>query len=464
MRRFKRYFGNKAFYQMVFAISIPIMLQNSITSMVNMLDNIMIGSLGTEALSGVSIANGFIFVFNMVIFGAGAASGIFTAQYYGAGDVQGVRYTFRMKFIVNMTVTVLAIVVLSIWNDEVLSAFLHSSDSSGDLAKTLELGKEYLVIILVGLIPYALSQVYASTLRETKQVMLPTYAGIIAVVTNFVLNLILIYGLLGFPALGVVGAALATTISRFVELLYLLLCVHQHKERHPFISGAYTSLHIPGSLIRQIIIKGFPFMINELLWSIAITFKNQCISTMGLDAVAAVNIQSSVTNVLSIAYGALANSIAIIVGNMLGAGETEEAKDTDRKLLVFAFLMGVLMGTVQIIIAPFFPQFYNTSDSIRTLSRYMLIISGISMPASALAVSCYYTLRSGGLALLTMLFDCVYACVLTAPAAYVIAYHTSASIHVLFAVVTFVEALKGVLGLTLVNKVTWARTLTASAR
>jgi len=462
MPRLNRYFGNRQFYKGVFAMAIPIMLQNSITSMVNMLDNIMVGSLGTESLSAVSIINNFIFVFNMVIFGAAAAAGIFTAQYFGANDTEGVRYTFRTKVIINLAVSVLAVLLLGICDDALISTFLHDGSAEGDLALTLELGKDYLAVILIGLIPYALSQAYASTLRETKQVMLPTYAGIIAVATNFVLNVVLIYGFLGFSALGVVGAAVATTVSRFVECLFLILCVHLHPQRFPFIRKAYASLYIPASLLKQIAIKGLPFMFNEVLWSMAITVKNQCISTMGLDAVAAMNIQSTIYNVLSIAYGALANSIAIIVGNLLGAGEVEEARDSDRKLLVFAFLMGLCMGTIQIAISPIFPKFYNTSESIRSLAAYMMIVSGISMPGGALAVSCYYTLRCGGRALLTMLFDCVYACVLTAPVACILAYCTNVDIYFLFASVTIVEAMKGVLGIILVNKVDWARQLTTT--
>ena len=167
MRIRERFFGDKAFYKMVFAIAIPIMIQNSITNLVNMLDNIMIGTLGTEAMSGVSIVNNFIFIFNMVILGAGAAAGIFTAQYHGAKDVDGVRYTFRMKVLINGTVSLLAIAALTIWGDAAITSFLHDGTSNNNLAETLALGKDYLVVILIGLIPFALSQAYASTLRET---------------------------------------------------------------------------------------------------------------------------------------------------------------------------------------------------------------------------------------------------------------------------------------------------------
>ena len=460
MPKLNGYIGDKHFYKKVLLVAVPIMLQSGITSLVNLLDNVMIGRLGTEAMSGVSIVNEFIFIFNMIIFGAGAAAGIFTSQYHGAGDVRGVRETFRIKIMINLSLCALTVLVLSLFGEEVISLFLHSGGSDADPAAVLSYGMEYLSIMTVGLIPYALSQAYSSTLRETDEALLPTYSGVVAMCSNFVLNLVLIYGLLGFPALGVKGAAIATVISRFAELGFLVIKVHRSAERYSFIKGALTSFAVSGKLIRSVAVRGMPLMMNELLWSFAMTFRNQCISTAGLDAVAAMNIQNTMFNVLNITYAALANSIAIIVGNLLGAGRMEEAKETDKKLLLFSFTCGVAMCALQIGLSPIFPLFYNTSEAVRTLSTYMLIISAVSMPLNSLAMACYYTLRSGGLAMLTMLFDCVYAWVITVPVAFVLAYFTDVGVHLLFAAVILAESMKCVLGLILVKRVRWARKLT----
>ena len=458
--KFNGYIGDRHFYKKVLAVAVPIMLQSGISSLVNLLDNVMIGRLGTEAMSGVSIVNEFIFVFNMIIFGAGAAAGIFTSQYHGAGDVQGVRGTFRIKIVINLSLCALTVLILSFFGREVISLFLHSGGSDSDPAVVLSYGMEYLAIMTVGLVPYAISQAYSTTLRETDEAVLPTYSGIVAMVTNFILNLVLIYGLLGFPALGVRGAAIASVISRFAELLYLVIRVHGNTHKYPFIKGALTTFAVSGKLIRSVAVRGMPLMMNELLWSFAMTFRNQCISTAGLDAVAAMNIQNTMFNVLNITYAALANSIAIIVGNLLGAGKMEEAKDTDKKLLVFSVLCGGMMCLLQMALSPLFPVFYNTSGTVRSLATYMLIISAVSMPLNSLAMACYYTLRSGGLAMLTMLFDCVYAWVITVPVAFVLAYFTDVGIHLLFAAVILAESLKCILGLILVKRVRWARRLT----
>jgi len=460
MVNIKSCFGDKKFYKGVLAIAVPIMIQNGITNLVNMLDNIMIGSLGTEAISSVSIVNTFIQFFNFIVFGAAAATGIFSAQYHGAGDTKNVRNIFRMKLMINLSITAIMILIMSLFSDPLISIFLQTDDTSGDIAKTLLLSKDYLAIILVGLIPYSISQAYASTLRETKNVKLPALASIATVSTNFVLNLVLIYGLLGLPAMGVAGAALATTIARFVEILILTISVHIHSDKFQFIKGAYKSFKVPVKLIKQIAKKGLPFLMNEMLCALAITLNKHCYSTQGLDALAAANIQSTIGNVLVISFGALANAIGIMVGNLLGAGNKDEAIDTNRKLLMIAFLAGAVMGVFQIALSPFFPKLYNTSDSVRSLASYMMIISGLSMPTSSLAVSCYFTLRSGGRALLTMLFDCVYGIVFTVPVGYLFAFGFNADIHALFAAITITEAAKGILGLILISKVNWAKKIT----
>ena len=151
----KKYFGDKAFYRMILTIAVPIMIQNGITNFVSLLDNIMVGNLGTEAMSGVSIVNQFVFIFNLLIFGAVSAAGIFTAQYHGIGNREGKMYTFRFKLLINTGVALLGIAVLVIFRERLISLFLHQGEANGDLVLTLRLSKNYLRIILIGLIPYS---------------------------------------------------------------------------------------------------------------------------------------------------------------------------------------------------------------------------------------------------------------------------------------------------------------------
>jgi putative MATE family efflux protein len=422
----------------------------------------MVGTLGTEAMSGVSIVNQFTFVFMLLVFGAVSAAGIFTAQYHGKGDVESVRHTFRAKFIINTMVGILGVVVFLIFQDQFINMFLHESDSTGDLALTMQSGKDYLKWILIGLIPFAISQVYASTLRETGNTVVPMAASISAVLTNLVFNALLIFGLFFFPELGVAGAAIATTISRFVELGILVIYTHTHSEKCTFIKGAFKSLYIPKELIANIAVKGLPIMANEFFWSLSITIRNQSYATRGLDVVAAVNIAFTIINLMNVVFLSLGSSIAIIVGNQLGAGKIEEAKSSAYKMLAFSVFGATCMGLLQICISPLFPLIYNTTDTVRHLATFVIIVSACASPFNAFAHASYFTLRSGGRVIETLLFDSVYAWVAVIPTAFLLSRLTDWGFPAIFISVALVEALKCIMGFFLVKKEHWARQLTTN--
>ena len=457
--KLKRFFGDKKFYIMVLTIAIPIMVQNGITNFVNMLDNVMVGRLETEAMSGVTIVNQFIFVFNLLIFGAISSAGIFTAQFHGLGDTVGKRNTFRFKLIIVTVATLLCMVLFLCFDDQLVSLFLHESDQQGDLELTLKYGKEYLAVIVWGFIPFALSQAYGSTLRETGKPAIPMIASIAAVVVNLVFNYILIFGHLGAPALGVAGAAIATVLSRFVELAVIAVWTQSHKKHADFIVGAYKSLAIPRTLVRSIVVRGLPLMVNELLWAAGVTFTNQCYSLRGIGVVAALNISTTISNVFNVVYMALGVAISIVVGNLLGAGKLEEAKDTDRKMITFSALCAVGVGLVLVALSSVFPQMYNTTDEAKQIAAYMIIVYSMIMPAHAFANAAYFTLRSGGQVLITVLFDSVYMWVIVVPIAAILGHFTNMNIYWLYLACQSLEVVKAVFGLALVKHGSWVKQL-----
>ena len=205
-----KFIGTKQFYKNVFAIALPIMAQNGISNIVNMLDNLMVGRIGTEQLSGVSIVNDLMFVYQLCLFGAISGAGIFTAQYFGQRNEDGVRDTFRIKLVICGFIMLLGFAVFGFGDRTLISYYLHEGSQSGDLATTLQYGHTYMMFMLAGLLPQAAEFVYSSTLRETGETVIPMRASFAAVFINLVLNYILIYGKFGFPVLGVAGAAIAT--------------------------------------------------------------------------------------------------------------------------------------------------------------------------------------------------------------------------------------------------------------
>ncbi|MBQ6994735.1 MAG: MATE family efflux transporter [Lachnospiraceae bacterium] len=451
--------GTREFYKKVLFIAIPIILQNGITNFVGLLDNIMVGQVGTDQMSGVSIVNQLLFVFNLSIFGGISGAGIFTAQYYGKGSHEGVRQTFRFKMITCIFIAVIGLAVLIGFDEPLIDMFLHEGSATGNAEDTLRYGVDYLKVMLIGLVPFAINSAYTSTLRETGETVLPMKAGIAAVFVNLCLNYVLIFGHFGVPAMGVVGAAIATVISRYVECAIVIIWTHTHKERVPFIDGVYKSLYIPLPLVKQIIVKGMPLMINEFLWSVGMTLLTQCYSTRGLATVAALNISNTINNTFNVIYIALGSTVAIIVGQHLGANRMEDAKREDTQLIAFSVGSCFVVGAVLILIAPLFPQLYNTTDEVKEIAKNLIYVVAIMMPMNAFLHASYFTLRSGGKTVITFFFDSVFICCVSVPAAFVLAYYTNVPIITMFVMVQCIDLIKCVIGFVLVKKGVWLQNM-----
>jgi len=457
--KFKKLIGTKDFYAKLMIIAIPIMVKQGITNFVNMLDNIMVGQIGTEQMSGVAIINQLMFVFNLVIFGGVAGAGIFTAQYYGKNDHDGVRYTFRFKIIIVFILSALGLLILSLFNENLISLYLHQSSETGNIELTMHYAKAYLAVALLEMVPFAITQAYSGTISECGDTIMPMKAGIVAVFVNLVFNYILIYGKFGAPELGVVGAAVATVISRFVELAIIVIYTHTHSARHTFIHGVYKSLYIPRNVLGQIIIKGTPLLINETMWSAGQTVLLQNYSLRGLEVIAALNISSTISNVFNIVFIAMGNAIAIILGQELGAG-TKTVKEDAYKLTFFAVAVCVLAGALQILIAPAFPNIYNTEDVVKELASKFIIISACFMPMYSYENASYFTLRSGGKTFITFLFDSCFVWVFSIPLAYVLAHYTALPILTIFICCQLIEIIKCIIGFVLVKKGVWIQSIT----
>ena len=457
----KKYIGDKAFYKTVLGIAVPIMIQNAISNFVGLLDNLMIGRVGTNALSGVAIANQLIFIYYLLVFGAAAGIGIFTAQYHGVKDNDGIRYTFRMKLIVNSIITALSITILLLFSVPLISLYLRGEGSAADAADTLRIGRNYMNIMLVGLIPMAWTQAYAGTLRETGETKVPMFASFAAVFINLIGNYILIYGHLGLPAMGASGAALATVISRFIELAILMVYTGTHADVHPFIRGAFKNFRIPGNLISKFMIKSIPLMINEGLWSGGMAVLNQCYSYRSLSAVAAINIQNTLYNLMGVAFLTMGDAVGILVGQILGTGDMDKAKDHARKLTAFTVFCGLIFGLAMIGISPLFPQLYNTSDEIRHMAMQFIMISGILMPLNAYCHATYFIIRAGGRTGITMIFDSCFVWFISVPAAFIMSRFTSLDVTTMLIIIQSLEIIKCIIGGVMVKMGIWARNIIA---
>ena len=348
-----RWFGNAEFYKKVFIVAIPLLIQQMITSLVNLLDNIMVGQVGTLAMSGVSIASQLITIFNLAVFGSVAACSIFGAQFFGRNDMQGMRYCLRFKLIIEIMISIISIIVFLLFSKPLIQLYLNSSNNSAtDIQNTFIYAQQYLWIMLLSFIPFSLTQSINTTFSETGKTKLPMISSVSAVFVNLIGNYLLIFGHFGLPKLGVNGAAIATVLSRFVELGIAIYFTRRYRNELSFFHHLFKGFTIPNDLAKQITIKGAPLVLNEVLWSTGIACIAQCYSTRGVDAIAAYNITCTIQNLFFVFSIAMGNSISILVGQQLGAGKLEEAMDTDRKLIVFTFLLSICVGLVLFVSAP----------------------------------------------------------------------------------------------------------------
>lgn len=454
-----KYFGDKNFYKMTLTIAIPIIIQNLLTNLVSMADNIMVGQLGTNQRSGVAIINQLFFVFNLLVFGGMSGAGLFSAQYFGQKNHNGVRDVFRMKILIGIAIIAISLSVMIFLHEPLINMFLHEGSSSGNIQETFNYAKNYLYIMVIGIAPFVISNCYNTTLKESGQTVVPMKAGVLAVVFDIVLNYIFIFGKLGFPAMGVVGAAIATVISRFVECGYLVIYTHRHSNDYPFIKHCYRTLKVPGSLVKKIIVTGTPLMLNEFLWAGGLTLQTQVLSTKGLATVGGLNICNTIGNISNCIFVTMGTTIAIVVGQLLGAGKLKEAKVTATRMAAFSLLISFGMIIILGLLGPVFPHFYNTTDEIRELATKFIWAVAAATPFISLSNSEYFILRSGGKTIITFLFDSCFVCLVNVPVAICLTKFTAIHIVGIFFLVNMLEGVKALIGFIMVKKDIWLNTI-----
>lgn len=460
VNRFKRTFiGDRAFYRTVAKLIVPIIVQMFVTNFVNLLDNIMVGQLGTAELSGVAIGNQLIFVYNLCIFGGLSGPGIFGAQFYGAGDLEGLRNSFRMKLWVLLGIFAAFLTIFLGWGRDLVSLYLTGDGDPQTAQRMLGHGLDYLHIMLIGFLPFAFTTAYAGTLRETGETMVPMRAGIAAVLTNLVGNWLLIYGNLGFPKLGVQGAAIATVISRFVELAIIARAMHGNSGRFEFMHGVYRTLKVPLQLVKKILKKGSPLLLNEFLWSMGMATLNQIYSMRGLDVLAGMNIANTVNSMFNLFFISMGSAIATMIGQHLGANRMVAARRDVWRLMFFSAASCVVIGGIMMLASPYFPLLYNTTDHVRHLATSFMMVMALFMPMYSTSHACYFTLRSGGATFLTFLFDSGYMWVINIPLALALTHWTSIPIIWLYPLCELAGVIKMLIGLTIVRRGRWVKNI-----
>lgn len=442
-------------YKKTLLLAVPIMIQNGITNAVALVDNLMVSSQGDEAITAVSMAGQLLFVFNLAIFGAMSGPGIFGAQYYGSNDTEGVRKVFRIKIWAAFLCSLIGGLLFFFCDDFLIGLYMKGEAGSIDKALTLDFAKNYLRIMILQIPFFAITQVYSTSLRETNESLIPMISGVVSVVVDVFLNYCLIYGNLGFPELGVNGAAIATVLARVAEFSVIFIWSHLRRKKHTFLIGIYKTLLVPWKFFLPIFKKSVPIMINEFLWASAMAAMTQNYSTRGMDVVEGLTISNNLCNLMNVVFIAMGHAVGIIIGQMLGAKEFEKAKKNSISLMWFSGGICVLLSVALCIISGWFPTLYNTTDVIRQKASTFIIITAIFFPLQGFLNSLYFTLRSGGKTVVTFLFDSVFSWTVGVSTAHILAKYTNLGIFGIYTIVQAVDFIKVIIGYILIKKGVW---------
>lgn len=445
----------KLIYKKTLKIAVPMMIQNGITNAVGLVDNVMVGNLGTNAVTAVSIIGQLFFVFSLAIFGGLSGPGIYAAQYYGQKNIEGFRQTFRIKHWICGFCLVAGLCAFIFAAEPLIGLYMRGEGGEVDPVETMRLAKEYLGVMLIGMAPFVITQIYASSLRETGDTFMPMMAGVASVVVDVVFNYLLIFGNFGFPQLGVKGAAIATVIARFVEMTIVLTVAFAKRKKYVFLQGAYKTLLVPRAVSAKIIKKGLPIFFNEFLWSAGIAAITQTYSTLGLDIVAGLNISNTLCNLLNVVFVAMGNAVGIVIGQMLGASEYEKAQKSSLRLAAFTGVICIALTAILVGVSGVFPNLYNTTDDIKHLGQWFIVITALYFPVQGFLNALYFTLRSGGKTLITFLFDSVFSWVVTIPLTLLLCSFSGLPVIGIYAIVQAADIIKVIIGFILVKRGLW---------
>lgn len=449
----------RSVYKKALTLAVPMMIQNGITNAVSLVDNLMVGSLGTESLTAVSIVGQLIFVFFLAVFGGLSGPGIYGAQYFGQGNKKGFQNVFRLKLWITAVIVLVGMTVFVAGGEQLIGLYLHGSSQGMDAAGTLEHGRDYLHIMLFGLIPFAFTQIYAGSLREMGESMKPMVAGIVSVFVDIIFNYLLIYGKFGFPRLEVQGAAIATVMARFVEMLVVVVWTHASIRRYEFLRGIYSTILLPLHEAKIMIMKGFPIFLNEFLWAGGMAALTQCYSMKRLQVIAGLNISNAICNLLNVVFVAMGNAVGIIIGQHLGASEFEKAKRSAGKLQWFTAGLCLILTVILAACSMVFPSLYDTTEEVRHLGQWFIIITAVFFPIQGVLNVFYFTLRSGGKTVITFLFDSVFTWVVSVSLAFALCSYTALPVLAVYALVQSADLVKVVAGHILVKKGVWITNL-----
>lgn len=410
--RLAEYRYDKKFAMSALSVMVPVVLQQLISALFNVADNLMVGTLNAVSMSAVTVANKPYIFYTGVFFGVTGGAGILLSQYFGAGDTKQCQRIFATEMLLGLGWSLLYSLVLLAFPEQVMRIFV--SDEA-----TVQLGVDYLRLISFSYIPAAVSMVCVMSARCLGLNRIPTITSVFTIGLNVTFNYIFIFGKLGVPAMGVQGAALGTLLARLIELVFYLFLLM--KKKMFFSLDLKCAFRLPRHIWRSFVQRATPLTLNELLFSAGFMVFFWCYSHIDETALPALSIAEMASQMGNVLSSGVGSSVSVLIGTLLGASRFEEAKSNTKKLLSLALtisLMGMALGCT---LAFVLPPLYSIGDGLRTLASKMTLIYSMSIPLSVAYLFCFFVLRAGGDTKSATLLDSVYMWIVPIPVALCVA-------------------------------------------
>lgn len=447
----KSVFEDKKFLRRIIAIGVPITIQMMLNTVLNLVDNMMIGSLGESSIAAVGLANKVFFVFTLLLFGVVSGSSILTAQYFGKRDVKNIRRVLGMSLLIGLVGSVIFMLAGLFIPKAVMRIFTPSEG-------TIAIGASYLMIVAISYPITAITNCYIALLRATNKVKAPVFISLGAILINVVLNYTFIFGNFGAPKLGVQGAAIATVIARIVECISILLVVYISNGE-----GAAKLKELVAfdkDFIKKYFITVSPVIANEFMWGLGVTMYSLVYGRMGDSAVASITITQNVEQICVVIFQGLSSATAVILGNELGANKLKDAEKHAKSFFVLQLMLTIVMGIVCILIRRPLIELFSVQQEVASDITRCLTVFVCYLPFRMFnLINIVGVLRSGGDTKAALLLDITGVWFVGIPFAFLGGIVLGLPIYYVYAMITIEEVYKFILGFKRYKQKKWLKNI-----
>lgn len=439
------------FIKKVIRIGIPIAFQNLLNTILNLVDNVMIGALGEGTIAAVGLANRVFFVFTLLLFGIVSGATILIAQYYGKRDIKNIRRVLGISLILGLLASLIFLIGGLFIPNTVMRIFTPNEG-------TIKIGAAYLSIVALSYPITAVTNCYIAVLRATNQVKAPVFITIISIMVNVIFNYAFIYGKLGAPVMGVKGAALATLIARIVECLLILLVIYRKEcEARAKIKEL---LDVNKEFIKKFFITASPVIANEFMWGLGVTMYSLVYGRMGDDAVASITITQNVEQICFVLLQGLSAATVVILGNELGANKLKKAEKHSEHIFTMQFILAGILIVLCLMIREPLINLFSVSEQVAYNVRNCLNVFIVYLPFRSFnLVNVVGVLRCGGDTKAALFLDITGVWFVGIPMAFLGGMVLKLPIYYVYAMITFEEFYKFILGRRRYNKKLWVRNI-----